>query len=344
MSYSNEEDEDHVLGAPVSLAWGRSFIDAVPKETDSCLDIAALLGNSEASAVPLSKRCAIPRNWQIGGQRPELGRSLSADVNAGGALVSLHIYDLSHESIVQWLNSLLLPVKMGAFHAAVEVGGLEWSFASDPRQLKPGVQCAIPRADLHHHFRETLELGRTALTAEEITATLRDLIEEYPGTGYDLLHRNCCHFADDFCKRLGVGPMPGWVYRLARIAAQAHGAVQAVFPSTEKATCTDSSKAQVSTNRAYREVDNVRLANVLNHVDSLMSAGRACEVFPVSRALSMTFDEAGSGFLDRVDLVLRSGCVEVNDGSCAAIATSSANRVCSHSTRRNGTCLSAGGC
>ena len=26
--------------------------------------------------------------------------------------------------------------------------------------------------------------------------------EEYPGDGYDLFRRNCCHFADDFTRRI----------------------------------------------------------------------------------------------------------------------------------------------
>merc|ERR1712226_984265 len=45
------------------------------------------------------------------------------------------------------------------------------------------------------------------------------MVEEYPGDDYDLLRRNCCHFADDFCQRLGVGSIPGWIYRLARVGA-----------------------------------------------------------------------------------------------------------------------------
>ena len=41
----------------------------------------------------------------------------------------------------------------------------------------------------------------------------------YPGGDYDLLRRNCCHFADDFARRLGVGGIPSWIMRLAKIGA-----------------------------------------------------------------------------------------------------------------------------
>merc|ERR1712196_431310 len=63
-------------------------------------------------------------------------------------------------------------------------------------------------------------MGRRATVAPDSIATIiSNLIEEYPGEDYDLLRRNCCHFADDFCRRLGVGGIPGWIHRLARVGA-----------------------------------------------------------------------------------------------------------------------------
>ncbi|CAE7560924.1 unnamed protein product [Symbiodinium pilosum] len=47
------------------------------------------------------------------------------------------------------------------------------------------------------------------------------MIEEYQGRDYDTLRRNCCHFCEDLCQRLGVSKLPDWVYRLARIGAAA---------------------------------------------------------------------------------------------------------------------------
>mmetsp|Transcript_31551 Transcript_31551/g.97002 ORF Transcript_31551/g.97002 Transcript_31551/m.97002 type:complete len:114 (-) Transcript_31551:76-417(-) len=77
-----------------------------------------------------------------------------------------------------------------------------------------------PRADPQHHFRETVELPPTPLSEDEVDRLTEQLQREYLGCQYDLLRRNCCHFADDFCQRLGVGRIPGWVYRLARIGAR----------------------------------------------------------------------------------------------------------------------------
>jgi len=65
-----------------------------------------------------------------------------------------------------------------------------------------------------------VKLPDTFYTNDEIESLLEVLKYEYTGGDYDLLRRNCCHFADDFCQRLGVGRIPGWLYRLARIGAR----------------------------------------------------------------------------------------------------------------------------
>lgn len=36
------------------------------------------------------------------------------------------------------------------------------------------------------------------------------------GSSYDLVNRNCCHFADSFARKLGVGGIPDWINRLGR--------------------------------------------------------------------------------------------------------------------------------
>lgn len=147
------------------------------------------------------------------------------DTLGGGLVVCLNVYDVSQQENIQMLNSVLAhessPLKFGGvFHAGVEVNGLEWSFGMSFSETKPGVACNKPRAHSQHHFRETVRIGSTTLSAEWVGAIISTLLEEYPGQDYDILRRNCCHFADDFCRRLGVGGIPGWVHRLARVGAQ----------------------------------------------------------------------------------------------------------------------------
>merc|ERR1719210_85353 len=79
-----------------------------------------------------------------------------------------------------------------------------------------------------HRFRQTVRLRNSKFSGEDIAAMISELIEEYPGSDYDLLRRNCCHFADDFARRLGAGRIPRWVHRLARMGARVDGLMQAV--------------------------------------------------------------------------------------------------------------------
>ncbi|CAK0834023.1 unnamed protein product, partial [Prorocentrum cordatum] len=141
---------------------------------------------------------------------PAPARTLVAGGGGEGPPVLLNVYDVSHADAVRWLNSLLAGSALklgGAFHAAVEVQGLEWSFGRTFRDTLPGVSCQLPRSDPQHTFRESVLLGYTRLTTDRIAGLMADLVEEYPGSGYDLLHRNCCTFAEDFSRRLGVGPI-----------------------------------------------------------------------------------------------------------------------------------------
>merc|ERR1719191_1919491 len=60
------------------------------------------------------------------------------------------------------------------------------------------------------------------------------------GKSYDLVRRNCCSFANEFCEKLGVGPIPGWVNRLAQVGASTLLAAQLV---ASKVGSTESSES-----------------------------------------------------------------------------------------------------
>lgn len=69
-------------------------------------------------------------------------------------------------------------------------------------------------------------MGYTKCSDADVIEIVTQLLEEYPGDDYDLLRRNCCHFADDFTRRLGVGGIPGWVMRLAKVGASVDSMIQ----------------------------------------------------------------------------------------------------------------------
>lgn len=155
-----------------------------------------------------------------------------------GLQVKVHIYDVSQEESIQKLNRVLAhkysPLKLGGvFHAGVEVNGLEWSFGFCNSETRSGISCCEPQTNPQHTYRQTVSMRSTTADPEQIADIIAELIEEYPGDDYDLLRRNCCHFADDFCRRMGVGGIPGWVHRLARIGAGVDTLLQAAPQSVK---------------------------------------------------------------------------------------------------------------
>lgn len=176
---------------------------------------------SEESSSSSTEPCSSPEDATQDGRSPR-------------NRVMLNIYDVSRREAVRVMNAVLAhwlaPVKLGgAFHVAVEVFGMEWSYGRTFRDSRPGVVGLPPRRDPNHTFRQTVHLGCTPLSMEAVTKLISELIEDYPGRSYDVLRRNCCHFADDFCKRLSVSPIPNWVHRLARFGAGVDETLQAVF-------------------------------------------------------------------------------------------------------------------
>jgi len=150
-----------------------------------------------------------------------------------GLPVYIHIYDVSHEDTVHKLNKVLAhkrnPFKFGGvFHAGIEVNGLEWAFGMSCSETASGIACSLPKEHSEHRYRQSVRLKNTKCSAEEVADLMTQLIEEYPGDDYDLLRRNCCHFADDFARRLGAGRLPGWVHRLARVGSFVDGAMMRI--------------------------------------------------------------------------------------------------------------------
>jgi hypothetical protein len=134
------------------------------------------------------------------------------------ALVILHIYDVSVDERVQAVNEAFRAIgaMSGAFHAGVEVLGREWSFGYSLRDS--GVTFCDPKCNPNHRYREAIPMGTISLTSKEVLDIISELSEQWPGNHYDLLTRNCCHFADKLCGRFGLGPIPDWVTHLAGAA------------------------------------------------------------------------------------------------------------------------------
>lgn len=136
--------------------------------------------------------------------------------------VMLNVFDLVPEASVP--NALLcnwFVQGFGAFHAAVEVYGEEWSFYQREEPDSCGI-CRSKRPRHHpvHVYRQSVNLGTTALSVDSVRRLIScEVAPEWPSSRYDLVRCNCITFCDELLKLLGVGPVPPWVRSLHETGA-----------------------------------------------------------------------------------------------------------------------------
>ncbi|KAI3800189.1 hypothetical protein L1987_35499 [Smallanthus sonchifolius] len=136
--------------------------------------------------------------------------------------VTLHVYDITNTGSDNTNNTIVQINRIfkdgvgigGIFHSAVQVYGEdEWSFGFC--EQGSGVFSCPAKKNPMYTYRECIVLGKTSLSKSKVNQILRELSREWPGNCYDLLSKNCNHFCNDFCERLGVSKLPGWVNRFA---------------------------------------------------------------------------------------------------------------------------------
>jgi hypothetical protein len=135
--------------------------------------------------------------------------------------VFLQIYDVGCTTILQSLNNALRGFGTGAYHTAIEIYDQEWSFAqiiddNDKIQWGTGVTCCTPRKDPNHLYRETVLLGYTSKSQQEVLALMEKMKKKWRSEKYELLGNNCQSFAASLCKELCVSDIPEWVTSMAR--------------------------------------------------------------------------------------------------------------------------------
>jgi len=138
--------------------------------------------------------------------------------------VRVHIYDVSDDETIAKINRFFAPAKGvvkfgGVFHAGIEVYGLEWAYGCTQNDTVAGVHTCLPKEHEMHTYRQSVVLGETHFSPQEVGELMTEMLEAWPGTEYNLLHRNCCTFADTLARVLGVRRIPRWVHRFAKIGA-----------------------------------------------------------------------------------------------------------------------------
>lgn len=122
-----------------------------------------------------------------------------------GTKVFLNIYDLVPA------NEFLYPVGFGFHHSGVEIMGCEYSFASGAGVFESSDPKEAPGAK----YRESIVMGTFEGGSNELRRVMDNLKNEFTGDSYNLVFRNCNHFANALCWALLKKKVPGYVNRLA---------------------------------------------------------------------------------------------------------------------------------
>jgi len=214
-----------------------------------------------------------------------------------GEPVWLHIYDVF--GALERVNSVMKPVGTGAFHAGVEVFGKEWSYGY-AIQGNSGVYHCKPRCNDRHRYRESVAMGGTCMTEIEVASLIQEMRSAWVGVEYELLTKNCCHFSDALCRRLGVGPAPEWLMHLAGAGVLLVNGVEKAVMHTHTAVTLAAEKAgELDDHYQFSERAGQFLSREVN-IDEDYLGARAQEVLekalehlaPVGELAERVIDEA----------------------------------------------------
>jgi len=135
------------------------------------------------------------------------GNSYGGGREIHGTVVVLNVYDLSPAN-----ESCLYSLGLGVHHSGVEILGQEYSFASGA-----GIFDSTPKEVPNAKFRESIKMGSFDGGAAEVRSAISDLRQNFGPEDYNLVRKNCNHFANALCWRLLRKSIPGHVNRIADI-------------------------------------------------------------------------------------------------------------------------------
>jgi hypothetical protein len=106
-------------------------------------------------------------------------------------------------------NQALEFITMGVYHTGIEILGQEYAFGLDPSGKpdpeKDGIFVVSPRSAVGC-FKEQVLLGTVAIQSRrDLQPVIASLKPRWKAVTYNILSRNCCHFALDFAVTLSAG-------------------------------------------------------------------------------------------------------------------------------------------
>lgn len=103
-------------------------------------------------------------------------------------------------------------------HTGVVINGREYAYGGHDRPNTTGVYWTAPRTvPPGGTFKMEILHGFTFAPQHEIDSIIKSTSEEFPGTAYNLLTKNCNHFTQSLCERLTGQRGPNWLNRAASI-------------------------------------------------------------------------------------------------------------------------------
>lgn len=103
-------------------------------------------------------------------------------------------------------------------HSGVVINGKEYAYGGHDQRGVTGVYWTRPKTEPPGGtFRTEILHGFTFATQAEIDSIIRHASDEFLGTAYNLLTKNCNHFTSYLCQKLTGRPGPGWLNRAASI-------------------------------------------------------------------------------------------------------------------------------
>ncbi|KAK9683491.1 hypothetical protein RND81_10G144900 [Saponaria officinalis] len=174
-----------------------------------------------------------------------LCRMIPKKKKLGVVPVYLNVYDLTPiNGYAYWLG-------LGVYHSGVQVHGVEYAFGAHDHTTT-GVFEVEPKKCPGFTFRKSILIGRTDLDSREVRTLIEKLSNEYLGSTYHLISKNCNHFCNDLCTRLTAKPIPSWVNRLARLGLLCKCVLPAALDETKVRHIRAESKTRDVNKKKYR--------------------------------------------------------------------------------------------
>eukprot|EP01124_Arcella_intermedia_P017155 TRINITY_DN2388_c0_g1_i1.p1 TRINITY_DN2388_c0_g1~~TRINITY_DN2388_c0_g1_i1.p1 ORF type:complete len:595 (-),score=102.78 TRINITY_DN2388_c0_g1_i1:11-1795(-) len=129
--------------------------------------------------------------------------------------VYLNLYDLDLKDLVSMSTVKAINAKktlgFGAFHSGIQIWHKEISYG-----IELGIHVLLPRTSPSGQFRETIYLGETNKSVQDVIQTLEDLMNSrFQTSNYSVLKNNCNDFSNALAQKLvGVG-IPSYVNKIA---------------------------------------------------------------------------------------------------------------------------------